>query len=380
MRRSEERNAHFDRLVNTPGLRWLGQNTNHHAVARAVRDAMVACIDSEEFHAYAPPLGLEELRALILADLDLPEMSVMVTDGAVSGLHHACNLFVRPGTRFVTTDPTWAWPMLFARNRGAEVVQIPIYGAEYGYRLAPARLAAEVARDAGEVSIIYLVDPNNPLGTCCTEAEIAEIAAIARKAGAILIHDCTYRDFAEGHSLAARHYPEGTITVWSFSKWLGLAGLRAGALVAHPDLIDRLAAAPPNILGSNMVTQRGAIAGLKVKAEWFPGVMAELKANMAMVVEACAKVPGLRVPVYPSHGNFLIIECTEAGVRPEALCAVMAKHGIMIRQGAYHTQAFGDRFVKVSLTVPREWAQEFCDLLPAAVTEAQGMNDDVALF
>lgn len=377
MFRSDERNRHFDRLVNTGGLRWLGQNTNHHPPHPAVRAAMLACIDGEEYHAYAPPLGFEALRRAVLEDLGLPDMAAMITDGAVSGLHHLCNTFCTPGSRLITTDPTWAWPMRFARARGADVTQIPIYGDEHGWRLDPARLAAEV--DA-KTSVIYLVDPNNPLGTACTSAEIVAIADIARSAGAILIHDCTYRDFARSHHLAAHHYPEGTVTVWSFSKWLGLAGLRVGALVAAPEVIERLADAPPNILGSNILAQRAAIAGLAVKQEWFPDVLATLRANQQAVKDACDGIEGLDLPVWPSDGNFVIIECREAGVTPEALCAVLARDNIMIRQGSYHTQAFGARFIKVSLTVPPEWVAEFCAALPGAVEKARGVNADVALF
>lgn len=378
MRRSEIRNAHFDKLVNTEGLYWLGQNTNHHPAHPSVRDAMVACLDSEEYHAYAPPLGLEELRARILADIGLDGMSAMVTDGAVSGLYHACRMACADKGRFITTDPTWAWPMSFAAQAGSEIVQIPIYGEEHGYRLDPERLAE--AASGGKVSAIYIVDPNNPIGTVCTRDEIERIAAIAREAGAWLIHDCTYRDFAYEHHLAAAYYPERTITVWSFSKWLGMAGLRVGALIAAPDVIDTLADAPPNNLGSSLLAQRGAIAGLKIKGEWFPKVLAEQRHNQELVRQACAALPGFRIPVYPSNGNFLVIECDEAGIRPEALCAVMARHGIMIRQGTYHTKRFGDRFIKVSVSVPTPWVEKFCALLPEAAEEARGMNGEIALF
>jgi aspartate/methionine/tyrosine aminotransferase len=333
-----------------------------------VRAALVECIDSEAFHAYAPPAGFEELRERVVGDLGLAGSIALITDGAVSGLYHACRTLCRPGDRFVTTDPTWAWPMAFARDAGAEVVQIPIYGDEYGYRLDPARLREAVDE---RTRVIYLVDPNNPLGTCCTADEMKAITDIARSAGAYLIHDCTYRDFAFDHHLAARLYPERTLTVWSFSKWLGFAGLRVGALVGPGDLMERLATSPPNNLGSNMLAQRGALAGLRIKGEWFPEVLAAQRANQALVQEAVKATPGLRMPVYPSNGNFLVIECDQAGVRPEALCAVMSRHGIQIRHGGYHTRAFGDRFIKVSVTVPREWVEEFAALLPAAVAEAR---------
>lgn len=378
MRKFEQRNRHFDGLVNNCALRWLGQNTNHLPAHPAVREALIRSIEHEEFHAYAPPLGLEELRALVVEDLGLAGAAAVITDGAISGLYHVCHTLLRPGDEFVTTDPTWSWPVAFAEAVGARVRQIPIYGDEHAYRLSPQRLRESVG---DKTRMIYLVDPNNPLGSCCTAAEIEAIAAIARAAGAYLIHDCTYRDFAYDHHLAAKHYPERTITVWSFSKWLGFAGFRIGSLTAEPELLERLVEAPPNNLGSSIVAQRGAVAGLKVKPEWFPRVLATTRENQALIVDAVAAVPGLRVPVTPSNGNFLIVECQEAGVKPEALCAVLRRDDLMIRQGAYHTRTFGDRFVKISTTTPREWVEALCARLPQAIDEARGMVDaDVPLF
>jgi aspartate/methionine/tyrosine aminotransferase len=338
---------------------------------------MIRCAQEEQFHIYAPPAGLETLRAGILDDLGLQEQSVLVSDGAIESLYHVCHTLLRPGDEFITTDPTWNWPMSFAKAVGATVKQIPIYGAEYGYRLAPARLAEAVGP---KTKLVYLVDPNNPLGTVCTQAEIAAIVDIVGEAGATLIQDCTYRDFAYEHHLAARLAPDRTITIYSFSKWLGLAGLRVGAVVAHPDIVERLATSPPNNLGSSILAQRAAIAGLGIKDEWFPGVLVELRGNQALVKAAVDKVPGLSMPVYPSNGNFVVVECNALGIRPEALVGAYSERDIMIRQGAYHTPTFGDRFVKVSLSVPKGWAEEFADLLPSMIDRARSRNEQTKLF
>jgi aspartate/methionine/tyrosine aminotransferase len=257
------------------------------------------------------------------------------------------------------------------------VKQIPIYGVEYGYRLAPERLAAAITP---RTKVVYLVDPNNPLGTACSSAEIEAIATIAKVAGAYLIHDCTYRHFAHSHELAAKHCPDRTLTIYSFSKWLGLAGLRVGAVVADPDLIERLAGSPPNNLGSSILAQRAALAGLKIKSEWFPGVLTQQRANQKLINDAVIRIPGLEMPVYPSNGNFIVIECEKAGVKPEALVAAFQERKIMIRQGAYHTPTFGDRFIKVSTSVPSLWVEEFVALLPAMVERARGRNEPVKLF
>ncbi|MFE8646613.1 pyridoxal phosphate-dependent aminotransferase [Sphingomonas sp. NCPPB 2930] len=375
----EARNAYFDTLCSTPGLMWLGQNTNHFEPHPSVIQAAVDALHDGSYHAYAPPAGFEELRRLIVEDFGLAgtDACAFVTDGAVEALYNVCRNICKPGQDFVTTNPSWAWPMQFARQAGSHVVELPIYDPAQGYKLTADQLRAAVGPNTG---VIYLVDPNNPLGTCHTAAEIEEIAAIAKSVGAWLIHDATYAHFADGFTPAYTFYPEKTITTYSFSKWLGLAGMRLGAVIASPATIEMVATAPPNNLGSNVVSQRAAIAGLKTKAEWFPTIQARLRRNQAAVFDAVAKVPGLSIPVYPSQANLLVIETIDAGIKPEALVAAYREVGIMIRQGTYHTQRFGHRFVKVSLTVPEDWADAFCTQLPAMVERARSIELPHGLF
>jgi histidinol-phosphate aminotransferase len=375
----EQRNAHFDRLFATENLLWLGQNTNHLPMHPLVRKALSDSIAAEEFHAYAPPGGFTALAHGIVDDLGLPHetTTALVTDGAVAALATVCRACCEPRTNFVTTDPGWKWPMQFARQAGAEVRELPIYDPAVGYRLTPEQLAQSVDRNT---RIIYLVDPNNPLGICYTREEISAFCDSAHKVGAYILHDCTYRDFADDHVLAARFYPEGAITIYSFSKWLGLAGLRIGAVVANRQIIERLAAYSTATLGSSVIAQRAAQAGLAVKKEWMADVQRIQRRNQAAIKERVDSIPGLFVPVYPSQGNFVIIECAPLGLKPEALAAVFAQRGIMIRQGTYHTPRFGSRFVKVSTTVPTDWVDAFCRELPDAIDAARGLNDVPELF
>ncbi len=168
-----ERNAHFDRLFATPGLFWLGQNTNHLPMHPAVRKALIDAIDAEEFHAYAPPGGFTALLDAIVSDLGLPHdtTTAMVSDGAVAALATVCRAYCQPQTNFVTTDPGWKWPMQFARQAGAEIREIPIYNPATGYRLTPQQLSEAVDQNT---RIVYLVDPNSrsPRSTVGTITEI----------------------------------------------------------------------------------------------------------------------------------------------------------------------------------------------------------------
>ena len=366
----ERRNRHFDQLVSRNDLKWLGQNTNHFRPHPAVRSAMLECIDSGEFHLYAPPLGLEELRRGILADLGLGAgQSVLVTDGAVEGLYHACRTLVRPGDEMLVTDPGWLWPRRFAAQAGARVLEIPIYDPAAGYRLQPDQLRAAITP---RTRLVYLVDPSNPLGSVQSEDEVREIAEICQEAGSILVHDCTYRHFAAEHTLAADFYPEGTITTYSFSKWLGLAGLRLGALVAAPELIGTLAEAPPNNLGASILAQRAALAGLEHKSTWFPEVQETQLANQASIKAAVDPIPGLELTVYPSAGNFVCIDVGRARIAPERLCEYYLERDLLVRQARYHTACFAERFIKVGTTVPPEWVAAFCDHLDGAVARCAG--------
>ena len=364
------RNRYFDNLTATPGLAWMGQNTNHIPAHPAVLAAMHASIDAAEFNAYAPPLGFEALRAAITADLGVTGAEALVTEGGVNALALVCRARCRPGTTFVTTDPTWKWPCLFARQAGAEVIEIPIYDPACNYRLTPDALRA--ACD-DRTAIIYIVDPNNPLGIRYTREEIAAFAAIAEDVGALLVHDCTYRDFADDHYPALLEAPDNAVVSVSFSKWLGLAGLRIGALVAPAAMLEDFAAQSSGVLGASVIAQRAALAGLAVKPEWMATVRATTRANNALIREAALAIPGFSVPVWPSHGNFLVIET--GGLKPEALVEAANREGIMIRQGAYHTARFGHRFVKVSTSVPRDWAEKLADRLPALVETARSLND-----
>jgi hypothetical protein len=73
-----------------------------------------------------------------------------------------------------------------------------------------------------------------------------------------------------------------------------------------------------------------------------------------------------------------MVRSSEAGEfdadAPPLLVECYRRQG-MIRHGTYRTQRFGDRFVKVSTSVPSPWVEKFCTLLPEMVTQARTLND-----
>src|SRR5207244_7287470 len=129
--------------------------------------------------------------------------------------------------------------------------------------------------------------------------------------------DITYRDFNADHVLATDFYPERTLLSYSFSKAPGLAGLRIGAIIGPADAIQTLRRFDTNVLGVNVLAQRAALAALKSKKEWLPGVRRICGKNQEMIRGAVGKVDGASLPVYPSKANMFVIDLAPTGAKPE---------------------------------------------------------------
>lgn len=358
----------FDALHKSEEMLWMGQNTNHLPTHPAVEEALLKGVKDQIYNLYAPPLGMEELREQVLRDVLGPnrsaDTSVLITDGAVEGLYLVCKRLTDARTTLVTSDPTWVWPLKFSQNEGAEVVRLQIYDEDKRYKLDRDELDAQLARN--DRSIVYVVDPLNPLGSCYEADELADIAAVARKHDAFVVHDCTYRDFAFRHALIRDIYPEKTITTYSFSKWLGIAGLRTGAIIADEPLFSHLVEDQPNILGSNILGQMAAIAAFNVKDEWIDTVNRVQRRNQDEINRVLDGLAGLRPVVYPSNGNFLAIDCVESGLSANAIADELLARNIFVRTSDYHSDTLKDVFLKISTTVPEAWADTLCAQLPSA--------------
>jgi len=363
----QERNEYFQELFDRTDLAIMGRNTNHLPNIPEIKEAMISAIMAEEYHNYAPPCGMRELQQLILKDLQAPECYALITNGATEALYQVTRVFLHEGDDFVSTDPGYFITHNFARLSGANLIEIPIYSEANKYKLTPELLEDHVTP---KTKLIYVVDPNNPLGSVLSEDDVRNLCDLARKVGAFFVQDCTYKDFSDAHFPAVRYYPEGAIAIYSLSKSCGLAGMRIGAVVSHPSVIDRLTQpSQMNNLGSNLVAQKGAIAALKTKGKWFRNMFELQRAHQAILRDVFKPLKGFFPVVYPSQTNFLTIDVSQSGFHPEFLSIKLLEKNIQVRHGGYNSRTFGDRFFRVGSTVPREWIDRFCAEFPKIVKE-----------
>lgn len=154
----------FESLLAREGLAWMGQNTTHLEPPDEVVAALSDSTRRREFQLYAPALGFEHLRELILDDLGLAGTGAvaMITDGAVAGLHHVCTALAAGLSRLVTTDPGWPWPARFVGFAGVLAIRGPGLRARAGlpagrgptrrgHRAALADLPHRPAEPAGQL-------------------------------------------------------------------------------------------------------------------------------------------------------------------------------------------------------------------------------------
>ncbi len=342
---------------------WLCQNTNHLVPPEVVQGALAECVERRRYESYPIAAGDPELLDLVRSDFGLPDQQPVVTSGGTEALYMLTRALLAAGDEVVASDPSYLIIHKFVELSGARTKNLDIYRAPY-------RLSSDRVQEAigPKTKMLLLIDPLNPLGSGYPREEVRAIAELAHDHHLTLLNDVTYRDFSEGHALAAEFAPEETVTVWSVSKNCGLAGLRLGGLLALPDLAKRIARFNTNDLGVNVLAQAAAIAALRTKSAWIGAVVRQTRANGARIRDVVHGVEGVSLPVYPSRANMMAIDLGATGVTPEALQEhLLRDHGVFVRAGNYLSPAHGHKFVRISFSNAPADIERFAEAFPKAM-------------
>jgi aspartate aminotransferase len=364
------------RLVSTPAsdafryahahraeVAWLSQNTNHLVPPEVVRGALDEAIRERRYEGYPLASGDPELLDLVARDIGLDGTQPFLTGGGTEALYMITRALLAPGDEVIASDPSYLIIHRFVELAGARTKNLDIYAPPF--RLTAERVRASIGP---RTKMILLIDPLNPLGSGYPRDEVRAIAEVAHDHHLTLLNDVTYRDFSDGHALAAEFAPEETLTVWSVSKNCGLAGLRIGGLIARPDLLGKVGPFNTNDLGVNILAQVAARAALRTKSAWIGEVVRQTRANGARIREVVAGVAGTSLPVFPSRANMMVIDLGSTGVAPEAVQDEMLyRHGVFVRAGNYLSPTHGQRFVRVSFSNPPADIDRFARAFPASM-------------
>jgi histidinol-phosphate aminotransferase len=261
----------------------------------------------EQTHGFVEALAASE---------GLPPSHVLPSAGSSDPLHRAVLAFASPSRPLVTAEPGYEAPERAARFVGAKVVQVPLR-KDYSHDVQG------MAGADANAGVIYVCNPNNPTGTVTRKEDITALVANQPK-GCVVVVDEAYIHFASTASPATELVAAGkdVIVLRTFSKLYGMAGLRAGAALGRPDLLEKLRG-------------YGGLAILPVTGT--AGATASLK-DKTLVPERRKAVASIREDLFawldkkgyafiPSEANMVLID----GKRPgQETAAAMLQHKVAI--------------------------------------------------
>jgi len=158
---------------------------------------------------------------------------VAVHAGSSGPLHQAVLAFTSPAKPFVTGNPGYEAGERAARYIGAKVIGVPLTSS-YAHDV---KAMAAASPDAG---LIYICNPNNPTGTLTPKADIEWLVANKPKGSVVMIDEAYTHIAGAPFNTDLVAADKDVVILRTFSKIYGMAGLRAGAAIARPDLLEKI--------------------------------------------------------------------------------------------------------------------------------------------
>src|SRR5574340_858541 len=270
-----------------------------------------------------PDGGSKHLREVLAARFGVRPEEVFVGLGSSEIIDLASRVLLRPGLEGITSEGSFALFAIAIRASGGKLVQTPLRNFTFD-------LDAIAAAVTPQTRVIYIANPNNPTGTAFGAAEFQ--AFLKKVPGDVLVVlDEAYREYAQRpdlpDSLALFRQYNNILTLRTFSKVYGLAGLRIGYGIGHPTLVAEMnkLRTPFNVTS---VGQAAALAAL-ADAEHVR------RSDESNSLERSRLHDGLRAlglsPV-PSETNFLFIPI---GPNAKALSDDLLHEGVIVRPLAW---------------------------------------------
>jgi histidinol-phosphate aminotransferase len=249
--------------------------------------------------------------AAVAARHGRPPEEVVLLNGAAEAFWLLAQV-LRPQLAVVVA-PSFTEPEAALRAAGQRVQ--PVWRDPVSFHLDPAALPAEA-------DLVVSGNPNNPTGTLDPAAILAGLV----RPGRVLVVDEAFMEFTAGEaeSLAGRRDLPGLVVVRSLTKLWGLAGIRAGYLLAPPRTANLLRAArqPWSV---NSLACAALAAWADQGADHAAQRVERLTATRERLAAALATLPGVRV--WPSAANFLLLQVVDG----PAVLDGLAARGIAVR-------------------------------------------------
>lgn len=247
-------------------------------------------------HLY-PDGGGYYLRKALAAKLGFARENIILGSGSNEVLEFLGHAFLNRNDEVITSQHAFIAYRLIAAVFGARTIEVPSPDLHH-------HLDDMIAAITPRTRIIFIANPNNPTGTLLTQGEIDRFIA-ALPDNIVVAFDEAYFEYVDNPPDTLRFVRErqNVIVLRTFSKIQGLASLRIGYGIAHPELIKVLQKTrqPFNVNG---LAQTAAVAGLQDEEHQRETKRITDEGRAYLQQEFAA----LKLEYIPSAANFVLVK------------------------------------------------------------------------
>ncbi len=284
------------------------------------------------------------LKQRLATHLDVPLNQLTLGNGSSDVLEFAVRAFVSPGDEVIFSEHCFAVYPILAQAVNARAVVTP--AKAWGHDLD-----AMGAAITEQTRIVFIANPNNPTGTWLAgQALEAFLDAVPQRV--LVLIDEAYFEYASHAPMKAEGYPDAVrwikrfpnlIVARTFSKCYGLAGVRVGYGVSHPQVADLMNRVRPPF-NVNSVALAAAEAALD-DAEHLERTLA---LNVTGMAQLTAGFTALGLDYIPSVGNFVSVHLGQPGA---VVYERLLREGIIVRPVANYGMP---EYLRITVGLPEE--------------------------
>ena len=300
---------------------------------------------------------------------------VFSTHGLVNGTGLCVDAYTKPGDGVVLFTPVYHAFARVIASAGRQVVECPLTNRNGRYEMD---FDAYDAQMTGNERMVILCSPHNPGGRVWTKAELAGVAAFAKRHQLILVSDEIHQDLTmPGHTHIPTAHIEGItdrlITMTATTKTFNIAGSHIGnVIIEDPDLRAQFGARmsalgmSPNSFGLVMATAAYTPDG----AAWVDALRGYLDGNRQVLDAGLNAIPGVHSmaleSTYLSWVDFSGTGMTPADIqkRVQSDAKIAGNHGSSFGLG-------GADFMRFNIGMPRAQIKEAVARLTRAFSDLQ---------
>jgi histidinol-phosphate aminotransferase len=304
-------------LVSPPARRKLNQNESPFDFPAELKREVLDQVAGQQWQRY-PEFVPHDLQTALANHYGWTAEGVLVGNGSNELIQATLAVTLDAGDPVVAPTPTFSLYRLLTGVLGGRYVPVPL-AHEFAYDVDG--LIAAVRRE--QARVVVLNSPNNPTGSALPDGAVERVL---EETNALVVCDEAYQDFGGPTALPLLSRWSRLIVLRTFSKAMGLAGLRFGLALAHPAVIREIAKGklPYNV---NLITLAAARVALRHSGALTARV-GEIVATRERFLARLRGIPGLSA--YPTAANFVLIRC-EALPASEIFDRLYREYGILVR-------------------------------------------------